>query len=62
MFFSYRAGEEGTPNADIPKEDLPSCKKCKGLVRPHIVWFDEDPTEEHMELTCKIYYLFLVDP
>ena len=30
--------------SDIPKEDLPKCAKedCKGLLRPHIVWFGEN--------------------
>lgn len=26
----------------IEVSDLPKCKKCKSLVRPHIVWFGEN--------------------
>ncbi len=26
---------------DIPKEDLPRCIKCNGLLRPDVVWFGE---------------------
>ncbi|CAK9817591.1 NAD-dependent protein deacylase sirtuin-5, mitochondrial [Anthophora quadrimaculata] len=34
--------------SDIPKEDLPRCQKgnCKGLLRPHIVWFGESLDED----------------
>ncbi|CAK9798884.1 NAD-dependent protein deacylase sirtuin-5, mitochondrial [Anthophora plagiata] len=34
--------------SDIPKEDLPLCQKgnCKGLLRPHIVWFGENLNED----------------
>ncbi|KAG6441413.1 hypothetical protein O3G_MSEX001796 [Manduca sexta] len=36
----------GAPDAkvigsDIPVKSLPHCKKCGGLLRPHIVWFGE---------------------
>ncbi|XP_050667672.1 NAD-dependent protein deacylase sirtuin-5, mitochondrial-like [Leptidea sinapis] len=32
--------------SDIPVKSLPHCKKCDGLLRPHIVWFGEslEPT------------------
>ncbi|XP_017888143.1 NAD-dependent protein deacylase sirtuin-5, mitochondrial-like [Ceratina calcarata] len=35
--------------SDIPIEDLPRCRKgnCKGLLRPHIVWFGEN-LDEHV--------------
>ncbi len=26
---------------NIPKEDLPRCKECGGLLRPDVVWFQE---------------------
>ncbi|XP_034192028.1 NAD-dependent protein deacylase isoform X2 [Osmia lignaria lignaria] len=34
--------------SDIPKKDLPRCQKtnCKGLLRPHIVWFGENLNED----------------
>lgn len=37
---------KGAPDPDaedarIPEEDLPRCKKCAGLIRPHVVWFGE---------------------
>ncbi|CAG8687308.1 3224_t:CDS:2, partial [Scutellospora calospora] len=36
---------EGTENSqfdiDLPIEKLPSCSKCKGLLRPDVVWFEE---------------------
>ncbi|CAB3360995.1 Hypothetical predicted protein [Cloeon dipterum] len=38
----------GAPEADAPSRDcipealLPRCKKCSGLLRPHIVWFGEN--------------------
>ncbi|ODN05449.1 NAD-dependent protein deacylase sirtuin-5, mitochondrial [Orchesella cincta] len=46
--------EEGTPDAAIPTEMLPTCTvtDCNGLLRPYIIWFDEDPTPEHMEQSC----------
>ncbi|CAL7933259.1 unnamed protein product [Xylocopa violacea] len=33
--------------SDIPRDDLPRCRKenCKGLLRPHIVWFGENLDE-----------------
>ncbi|CAF4096866.1 unnamed protein product, partial [Rotaria magnacalcarata] len=34
----------GLPNetgAEIPLKDLPSCRQCGSLVRPHVVWFEE---------------------
>ena len=30
-----------TYNLDVPLEILPYCSSCKGLLRPHIVWFGE---------------------
>ncbi|XP_078035722.1 NAD-dependent protein deacylase sirtuin-5, mitochondrial [Augochlora pura] len=39
--------------SDIPKDDLPRCQKgnCKGLLRPHIVWFGESLDEHILEQT-----------
>src|SRR5262245_29705221 len=34
-------------NRDVPIAILPKCRTCRGLLRPHIVWFGEAlPTEE----------------
>jgi len=32
---------EMTDNLDVPIKILPYCKRCNGLLRPHIVWFGE---------------------
>jgi len=36
---------EGTENEEFEREialkDLPKCEKCNGLLRPHVVWFEE---------------------
>lgn len=37
---------KGSPDPDvndarIPEQELPRCKKCSGLLRPHVVWFGE---------------------
>jgi NAD-dependent deacetylase len=29
------------PNHDVPITILPTCHRCNGLLRPHIVWFGE---------------------
>ena len=33
-------------NEEVPLPELPACKECGGLLRPHVVWFGEqlDPT------------------
>jgi len=36
-----RGTENSKFDTDIPIEQLPSCKKCKGLLRPDVVWFNE---------------------
>lgn len=41
MYFVNRAPDPDIPDAGIPLEDLPRCKKCKGLLRPHVIWFGE---------------------
>lgn len=38
--------DKGSPSPDasdatIPLAELPTCKKCGGLLRPHVVWFGE---------------------
>ncbi|XP_076302980.1 LOW QUALITY PROTEIN: NAD-dependent protein deacylase sirtuin-5, mitochondrial-like [Lasioglossum baleicum] len=45
--------DKGSPDpgmiSNIPREKLPRCQKenCKGLLRPHIVWFGEN-LDEHV--------------
>ena len=36
-------------NRDVPIELLPSCRQCRGLARPHIVWFGESLAAEDLE-------------
>ncbi|XP_075529580.1 sirtuin 4 [Dermacentor variabilis] len=35
------APDPDAPEAAIPVGELPRCKKCTGLLRPHVVWFGE---------------------
>ncbi|KAF7294719.1 NAD-dependent protein deacylase [Mycena indigotica] len=35
--------EKGAVDAEIPKSNLPRCKKCNALARPGVVWFGEQP-------------------
>ncbi|GFR75299.1 NAD-dependent protein deacylase sirtuin-5, mitochondrial [Elysia marginata] len=51
---------KGEPNpeakdAKIPVEKLPRCKKetCKGLVRPHVVWFGEGLDKDVLRQTSE---------
>lgn len=49
--------------SDIPRNDLPLCQKedCKGLLRPHIVWFGENLDEHTLHQAgkyCFIYYFY----
>jgi len=47
-------------NSDVPIAILPHCKKCNGLLRPHIVWFGEslDPADIKRSMdamhTCEV--------
>lgn len=47
-------------NFDVPIAILPHCKKCNGLLRPHIVWFGEslDPADIKQSMdamrTCEV--------
>ena len=36
-------------NRDVPIKILPACMACKGLVRPHIVWFGEALAADDIE-------------
>ncbi len=35
-------------NRDVPLVILPTCRRCQGLLRPHIVWFGESLAEEDL--------------
>ncbi|XP_037283681.2 sirtuin 4 isoform X1 [Rhipicephalus microplus] len=35
------APDPDAPEAGVPVGELPRCKKCTGLLRPHVVWFGE---------------------
>ncbi|KAJ8975967.1 hypothetical protein NQ317_000671 [Molorchus minor] len=42
-------GDPAAQDKDLPiidKKDLPKCKHCQGLLRPHIVWFGENLDHE----------------
>ncbi|XP_046386333.1 NAD-dependent protein deacylase sirtuin-5, mitochondrial-like [Ischnura elegans] len=46
--------DKGAPDpdansADIKVEDLPHCGNCKGLLRPHVVWFGESLFEDVLD-------------
>lgn len=45
------APDENCPDARIPEKDLPKCKKCSGLLRPHVVWFGEQLDEHVLDQT-----------
>lgn len=52
---TYRSPDPNIMVSDIPKDDLPRCEKegCKGLLRPHIVWFGENLEERVIKEACK---------
>jgi NAD-dependent deacetylase len=35
-------------NRDVPIHMLPICRRCRGLLRPHIVWFGESLADEDL--------------
>lgn len=37
------------PNHDVPIAILPNCTDCKGLLRPHIVWFGESLDQQDLD-------------
>lgn len=39
---SLRGIADDTAEVTIPLDQLPKCKQCNGLLRPAIVWFNED--------------------
>ncbi len=41
-----------TENRDVPIAILPLCSHCKGLLRPHIVWFGESLAEKDLETSA----------
>ncbi len=38
-----------TENRQVPIPILPTCRTCKGLLRPHIVWFGESLDEDDLQ-------------
>ena len=38
-----------TTNRDVPISILPECSTCRGLLRPHIVWFGESLDPEDLQ-------------
>lgn len=40
LFTVWIRAPDGTSD-EIPTKDLPSCRQCQSLVRPHVVWFGE---------------------
>lgn len=55
IMFTYRSPDPNIMVSDIPEKDLPHCSKenCKGLLRPHIVWFGENLNEQVLKQACK---------
>ncbi|CAD5113468.1 DgyrCDS2632 [Dimorphilus gyrociliatus] len=41
-------------DAKIPEKDLPRCKPCGGLLRPHVVWFGEQLDKDVLEKTYEV--------
>jgi NAD-dependent deacetylase len=38
-----------TENRDVPIQILPVCRACRGLLRPHIVWFGESLAPDDLQ-------------
>ncbi|CAF2120581.1 unnamed protein product [Rotaria magnacalcarata] len=60
-FANRRSADENSP--EIDEKDLPHCRKCKSLLRPHIVWFGEhiwNDVTEKVEKEIQLCDLFLV--
>ena len=43
------APDPGAPEARIPEEDLPRCRRCRRLLRPAVLWFGEMMDERIMQ-------------
>jgi hypothetical protein len=57
----FRSPDENGP--EIDEKDLPRCRKCQSLLRPHIVWFGEQiwsDVSEKIEKEIQLCDLFLV--
>ena len=59
----FSAPDVDAVDAQIPIEELPQCKKCHSLLRPHVTWFEEEleyeiikRVEEKLAL-CDLYLL-----
>ena len=46
-------------DARIPLEDLPRCSDCSGLLRPKVVWFNENLDSEDLR-NASMYFLFFI--
>ena len=51
----YRAPDPDARSDVIPEAQLPWCKRaeCRGLVRPHVIWFGECLEEEVLDATLR---------
>jgi NAD-dependent deacetylase sirtuin 5 len=57
----FRSPDENGP--EIDEKDLPRCRKCQSLLRPHIVWFGEQiwsDVSEKIGKEIQLCDLFLV--
>jgi len=57
----FRSPDENGP--EIDEKDLPRCRKCQSLLRPHIVWFGEQIWDDvllNIEKEIQLCDLFLV--
>ena len=55
MRLNSREPNPEAKDAKIPVDKLPRCRKddCKGLVRPHVVWFGEGLDKEVLRQTSE---------
>lgn len=51
LFVIPSAPDSNFKEPEIPISDLPHCKSCGGLLRPHIVWFGENLEEDVLKAT-----------
>lgn len=50
------APDPATKDANIPEAELPRCKRCEGLLRPHVVWFGEGLDPEVLRATDEVLH------
>ena len=51
LLLHFRAPDPDANDAKIPLEELPRCQECKGLLRPHVIWFGEPLDSDVMART-----------